>query len=55
MEAMHFKRWLDIKVCLKQNEFWTEKKETDEGYDPTQKYRLVFGMGCHDPQHESAN
>jgi hypothetical protein len=37
---MHFRRWLDIKACLKQNEFWIEKKKTDEGYDPTQKYRL---------------
>jgi hypothetical protein len=23
MEVMHFRRWLDIKACLKQNEFWT--------------------------------
>jgi hypothetical protein len=23
MESMHFRRWLDIKACLKQNEFWT--------------------------------
>ncbi len=35
MEAMHFRRWLDIKAYLKQNEFWTEKKKTDKGYDPT--------------------
>ncbi len=35
MEAMHFRKWLDINACLKQNEFWTEKKKTDEGYDPT--------------------
>jgi hypothetical protein len=34
MEAMHFRRWLDIKVCLKQNEFWIKKKKTEEGYDP---------------------
>jgi hypothetical protein len=33
MEAMHFRRWLDIKACLKQNEFRTEKKRTDKGYD----------------------
>jgi hypothetical protein len=37
MEAMHFRRWLDIKACLKQNEFWTGKKKIDEGYDPMQK------------------
>jgi hypothetical protein len=41
MEVMHFRRWLDIKACLKQNEFWTGKKKTDEGYDPMQKYRLA--------------
>jgi hypothetical protein len=47
MEAMHCRRWLDIKACLKQNEFWTEKKKTDEGYDPTQKYRLVWDVMTH--------
>jgi hypothetical protein len=35
MEAMHFRRWLNIKACLKQNEFLTVKKKTDEGYDLT--------------------
>jgi hypothetical protein len=40
MEAMHFRRWLDIKACLKKNAFWEEKKKTDKGYDPTQKYCL---------------
>ncbi len=34
MEAMHFRRWLDIKACLKQNKLFTEKKRTDKGYDP---------------------
>jgi hypothetical protein len=43
MEAMHFRRWLDIKACLKQNGFWTEKKKTDEGYDPTQN-TTWYGM-----------
>jgi hypothetical protein len=47
MEAMHFRRWLDIKACLKQNEFWTEKKKTDEGYDPTQTYCLVWDVMTH--------
>ncbi len=42
-----FQRWLDIKACLKQNEFWTEKKKTDEGYDPTQKYSLVWDVMTH--------
>ncbi len=27
MEAMHFRRWLDIKACLKQNEFLDRKEE----------------------------
>ncbi len=44
---MHFRRWINIKVCLKQNEFWTEKKKTDEGYDPTQKYSLVWDVMTH--------
>jgi hypothetical protein len=47
MEAMHFRRWLDIKACLKQNAFWEEKKKTDEGCDPTQKYRLVWDVMTH--------
>jgi hypothetical protein len=47
MEAMDFRRWLDIKVCLKQNEFWTEKKKTDEGYVPTQIYHLVWDVMTH--------
>ncbi len=47
MEAMNFRRWLNIRACLKQNEFWTEKKRTDEGYDPTQKYQLVWDIMTH--------
>jgi hypothetical protein len=47
MEVMHFRRWLDIKVCLKQNEFWTETKKTGKGYDLTQKYRLVWDVMTH--------
>jgi len=43
-EAMHFRRWIDIKACLKQNEFWTEKTRGVEGYDPTQKYRIVWDV-----------
>jgi hypothetical protein len=41
---MHFRRWLDIKSCLKQNKYWSEKKQTEEGYDPTQKYRLIWDV-----------
>ncbi len=47
MEAMHFRRWLNIKACLKQNKFWTEKKKTEEGYDPMQKYHLVWDVMTH--------
>ncbi len=47
MEAMHFRRWLDIKACLKQNALWKEKKKTDEGYELTQKYRLVWDVMTH--------
>ncbi len=47
MEAMHFRRWLDIKVCFKQNAFWEEKKKTDEEYDLTQKYCLVWDVMTH--------
>ncbi len=47
MEAMHFRRWLDIEMCLKQNAFWEEKKKTDKGYGLTQKYRLVWDVMTH--------
>jgi hypothetical protein len=47
MEAMHFRRWLGVEACLKQNEFWTEKKKTDKGHDPTQKYCLVWDVMTH--------
>jgi hypothetical protein len=47
MEVLHFRRWLNIKACLKQNEFWTEKKKTVKGYDPTQKYHLVWDVMTH--------
>ncbi len=35
------------KTHLKQNAFLTEKKRTDRGYDPTQKYRLVWDVMTH--------
>ncbi len=47
MESMNFRRWLDIKACLQQSEFWTEQKKTDKGYDPTQKYPLVWDVMTH--------
>ncbi len=45
--AIRFRRWLDIKGCLKQNEYFTEKKRGEEGYDPMQKYRLVWDVMTH--------
>jgi hypothetical protein len=47
MEAIHFRRWLGIKACLRQNEFWTEKKKIDEGYDLIQKYCLAWDVMTH--------
>ncbi len=55
MEAMHFRRWIDIEACLKQNEFWTEKKRTDEVYDPTQKYHLVWDVMTHNMNQRIGN
>ena len=46
-DAMHYRRWIDIKGCLKQNEYFSEKKRTDAEYDPTQKYRLVWDVMTH--------
>ena len=43
-EAMHFRRWLDIKSCLKLNLYWMETKRGQKNYDPTQKYRLVWDV-----------
>jgi len=37
-EAMHFRRWLDIKSCLKLNMYWMETQRGAKNYDPTQKY-----------------
>jgi hypothetical protein len=44
---MHFRRWLDIKGCLEQNGYFTEKKRAEEGYDPIQKYRFVWYVMTH--------
>ena len=46
-EAMHYRRWLDIKSCLKLNYYWMESKRGDKGYDPTQKYRLPWDVMTH--------
>ena len=46
-EAMHYRRWLDIKSCLKLNNCMTESKRGTENYDPTQKYRLVWDALTH--------
>lgn len=46
-EAMHYRRWLDIKSCMKLNNCMTESKRGSEVYDPTQKYRLVWDALTH--------
>jgi hypothetical protein len=44
---MYFRCWLNIKGYLKQNEYFTEKKRGDKGYDPMQMYRLVWEVMTH--------
>ncbi|MFM8622856.1 MAG: hypothetical protein ACKOB3_05715, partial [Holophagaceae bacterium] len=46
-EAMQYRRWLDIKSVMKQNVYHREKKRGDAGYDPTQKYRLIWDAMAH--------
>ncbi len=46
-EAMHYRRWLDIKSCLKLNLYWMENNRGDKDYDPTQKYRLPWDVMVH--------
>ena len=43
-EAMHYRRFLDIKACMKQCAYFEEKDRKADGYDPTQKYRLVWDV-----------
>ena len=45
--TMHFRRWVDIKSCMKQNMFYLEKDRKDPEYDPTQKYRLIWDVMTH--------
>ena len=44
---MNFRRWLDIKSVMKQNVYHKEKTRTEPGYDPTQKYRLIWDVMTH--------
>ena len=46
-EAMSPHCWVDIKVCLKQNMHYAEKRRTEGRYDPTQKYRLIWDVMMH--------
>ncbi len=46
-ETMGLRRWLDIKANMKTSNFNLEKKRGDEGYDPTQKYRLIWDVAVH--------
>ena len=45
-EAMQFCWWLDIKSVMKQNVYHKEKRG-EVGYDPTQKYRLIWDAMTH--------
>ena len=46
-EAMHYRRWLDIKACMKLCNFYREKDRKATDYDPTEKYRLVWDTMTH--------
>ena len=46
-EAMHYRRWLDIKACMKLCNFYHEKDRKATDYDPTEKYRLVWDVMTH--------
>jgi hypothetical protein len=46
-EAMHYRRWLDIKACMKLCNFYHEKDRKATDYDPTEKYRLVWDTMTH--------
>ena len=43
-ETMGPRRWLDLKNCMKLCFYGAEKKRGTEGYDPTQKYKLVWDV-----------
>ena len=43
-ENMHYRRFVDIKSCMKLCDHSQETKRGDDGYDPTQKYRLVWDV-----------
>jgi hypothetical protein len=47
-EVMHFRRWLDIKVCLKQNGYFKQKRQTGLRPHP----EVSASVGCNDSHHE---
>ena len=47
-ETMGPRRWLDLKNCMKLCFYHDEKKRGTEGYDPTQKYKLVWDVSKFD-------
>jgi len=54
-EAMHYRRWLDIKACMKLCNFYHEKDRKATDYDPTEKYRLVWDVMTHNMKQEAGN
>ena len=46
-EIMGVRRVLNLKCSLKLCFYFSEKKKTDVGYDPCQKYRLIWDVLTH--------
>ena len=46
-ETMGVRRVLNLKRALKLCPYFSEKKRTDVGYDPCQKYRLIWDVFTH--------
>ena len=45
-KTMGFRRFFDIKATKKLFRHYDEKKKGEAGYDPTQKYRLIWDVSC---------
>ena len=43
-DTMSYRRWLEIKRCMKLCPYFSEKDRTTSDYDPTQKYRLIWDV-----------
>jgi hypothetical protein len=47
IDEANYRRWLDIKACMKLCNFYREKDRKATDYDPTEKYRLVWNTMTH--------